>query len=226
MADNNMRGIGVVAIGIVAIVAGLLWWTLHGRGATSSGTSGARVVTTFDPANEGSLVSVTGTPTFAAGAVDDELGITTQAGVLWRHVEMAQWQERCVANGCAQSIAWSSSLIDASTFNEKTGRVNPGAFPFSSRAFAAPALRIGAFTVDPAVLATQATQPRVVSAAELPPNLAAIFRDHDGGLHSGEDIEVPAVGDLRVSYRVLATGPLTVTGVQRGQGLVAVEPQD
>lgn len=221
-----MRSIGVVAIGVVAIVAGLLWWTLHGRGAANSGASSALVVATLDSANEGRLVSVTGTPTFAAGAVDDELGITTQAAVLWRHVEMAQWQERCVANGCAQSIAWSSSLIDASTFNEKTGRVNPGAFPFSSRAFAAPSLRIGAFTIDPAVLASQSTQPRVASTAELPPNLAAIFRDYDGGLHSGEDILVPAVGDLRVSYRVLATGPLTVTGVQRGQALVAVVAQD
>ena len=221
-----MRSIGAVSIGVVAIVAGMLWWTMYGRGVSNSAASSALVVETFDAANEGRRVSVTGTLSFATGAVDDELGIATQAAVLWRDVEMAQWQEQCLANGCVQRIAWSSSLIESSTFNEKTGRANPVEFPFSSRAFVAPALQLGAFTVDAAVLAGLPTLPRVASTAELPPNLAAIFRDHDGGLHSGEDIQAPAVGDLRVRYRVLAPGPVTVVGVQRGQALVAAAQQE
>ena len=216
-----MRGIGVVAVAVVAVVAGVLWWALHGREAARSDASTALVVDAYDAANEGKRVRVTGTLTFAAGAVDEELGIETQAAVLWRDVQMAQWQEQCLANGCAQRVVWSASLIDSSTFNERTGRENPASFPFASRAFAAPSLRLGAFTVDPAVLADLPTQPRVASTAELPPNLAAIFRDHDGGLFSGDDVGEPAIGDLRVSYRVLAPGPVTITGVQRGTTLVA-----
>lgn len=221
MAGNGMRSVGVVAVAVVVLIGSALWWGLHGREAAKASASNAVDVDTFDAANEGRRVSVTGTLTFAAGAVDEELGIDTQAAVLWRDVEMAQWQEQCVANGCAQRIAWSSALIDSSTFNERTGRENPVSFPFASRAFAAPSLRLGAFTVDPAVLAELPTQPRPASMAELPPNLAAIFRDHDGVLFSGDDVRVPAIGDLRVRYRVLAPGPVTITGLQRGNALVA-----
>lgn len=217
-----MRGIGIVAVAMVVVVGGTFWWASRSGEAVRNGADDALVVDRIDPANEGRRVSVTGTLTFAAGAVDEELGIETADAVLWRDVEMAQWQEQCLANGCAQRIAWSSSLIDSSAFNERTGRENPTSFPFQSRAFAAPSLRLGAFSVDPSVLAGLPTRARLASTAELPPNLAAIFRDDDGGLYSGDDAAEPAIGDLRVRYRVPAPGPVTVTGVQRGNAVVAI----
>ena len=60
----------------------------------------------------------------------------------------------------------------------------------------------------------------------LTPNLAAIFQDNTGSLYSGEDVRKPAVGDLRVAYRVVPFGQVTVTGMQRGAHLVAASPNN
>ncbi|MEO5558354.1 MAG: TMEM43 family protein, partial [Dokdonella sp.] len=58
-----------------------------------------------------------------------------------------------------------------------------------------------------------------VHVAQLPPNLAATFRDHDGVLYAGADPDHGAVGDLRVSYRVVAAGPVHLNAIQEGDHL-------
>lgn len=226
MGGSGMRAVALAAIGVIVLAAGTTWWALRGPAGDAATAAGAKAVDAPDPSNEGLRVSVTGMPTFDAGAVDDELRIATHATVLWRDVEMYQWQEQCVANGCAQRGAWSASLIDSSTFKEKTGNRNPATLPFGSRMFTATSVRLRGFSIEPAVLAGVAARPRPASAGELPPNLAAIFRDDGGALYSGEDIANPAIGDLRVRFRVSTDAVVTLSGVQRGQSLVATAIPD
>jgi hypothetical protein len=94
--------------------------------------------------------------------------------------------------------------------------------PVTSARFAAPDVRLGAFRIDAAafdmVLRTRPV-PFPVTSAKLPSNLAASFRDADGALYTGDPAK-PAVGDVRVRYRVVPAGRLTLTGIQRGDRLI------
>jgi len=88
-------------------------------------------------------------------------------------------------------------------------------------------LRLGAFRVDAAALGNQrlgsALQarpvPYPVNSAKLPSNLAITFRDVNGALYAG-DPEHRAVGDVRVSYRIIPAGKIDIIGIQRGDRVI------
>lgn len=176
-----------------------------------------------DPLNEGRLVSVQGRLGFRLPAYDQELGVSDpDAAVLFRHVEMYQWRETCMAGACTQSSGWSPELIDAAQFNEPLGNVNPDEFPFESQAFFAEGVQVGAFAPDlDLVTAEIPMQPKVVRLGDLPANLAASFSEVDGWIIAGEDPLSPAIGDLRINYRMVSAGTVTLIGRQVGDRLVA-----
>ncbi|MEO6687783.1 MAG: TMEM43 family protein, partial [Dokdonella sp.] len=149
---------------------------------------------------------------------DPQLGISTEAVVLLRTVEMLQWRECGPSDGCEYVLQWSQQPVDARAF--KKGHENPLKLPFSSERFVADDIRLGAFKID-AALVTSVSEPTVfpVHVAQLPSNLAATFRDHDGVLYAGTDPAHGAVGDLRVSYRVIPAGSIHLTAIQDGDHL-------
>lgn len=178
--------------------------------------SAARV----DPANEGRHIRIHGQLHALEPVRDSELGVQANALVLLRTVQMRQWQEECDAKGCRHALGWSERPIDSSRFRVREGHLNPARFPFASRRFAADQLRLGAFRVDADAAADATTAvPFAITAGQLPPNLAASLRIEDGVLTSADPAH-PAVGDLRVSYAIIAVGPRTLTGAQRGDRLV------
>lgn len=230
MATRSPRILAATLAVLALVAAGLAWWSQGDDAAIGRHppSKQPRVVTDdrIDPANEGRLVQVEGRLGVDGVAIDTDLGISSDAALVLREVEMYQWHERCLADACTQHAEWSSDPVDSSRFAEPTGHANPTSFPLAAASFAAPLPRVGAFLVDPDLLATLPSVPRPVSAAELAPNLAASFRDVDGALFSGDDPAKPVVGDLRVRYHIVATGTVTLTGVQRGERLVAVENTD
>ena len=141
--------------------------------------------------------------------------------VLLRTVEMLQWHEQCAAKSCVYALEWSPRPVDSRAFKTPQGHQNPSRLPFSSERFLAGEVRLGAFRIDPA-LAAGAAAPLAypVRGAQLPPNLAATFRDRDGVLYAS-DAAHAAVGDLRVSYRIVAPTTLRLTGMQDGDRLKA-----
>lgn len=174
-----------------------------------------------DPANEGRRVRVAGVLRASAPARDRELGISVDAPVLLRTVQMRQWLERCDAQQCHYALGWADQPVDSSRFRDPAGHANAAAWPLRSARFVAGELRLGAFVVDPALLPRDAPgTPWPVTLAQLPPNLVASFRSEGGELLTGDPAR-PAVGDLRVRFAVVAGGPLALSGVQRGGRLVA-----
>jgi hypothetical protein len=112
-------------------------------------------------------------------------------------------------------------VIDSHAFREAQAHRNGTPFPFSGQRFSAGELRLGAYVVDAALAASGAALERYpVTVSRLPPNLAATFRDCDGGFCSGDPAH-PASGDLRVDYRIVAAGQRTLTGIQHGSRLQA-----
>jgi hypothetical protein len=223
------RGIAVI-VAIVVLAAVIAWIAMRPRpgpatrepaaSAPAAGTAPAVPADHVDPANEGRLVKVIGPLSAGTPATDAELGIHADALLLFRHVEMLQWRERCTGESCDYAPVWSAQVIDSSHFRNADGHRNPGKLPFRQARFQAADMHLGAVALN----TTPAIQGRrrvafSVHVSDLPPNLAATFRDRNGSLFAGNDPAHARVDDLRVSYRIVPLGTVELTGVQRGNTL-------
>lgn len=221
---SNGRAIAIFAlIAVVAAIVAITWWqqsSVPAGGATDAAAINV-AVDRVDPANEGRRIRIVGELVVDGPATDQELGIASDAAAMLRKVEMYQWQEQCIADACGQRGTWSSRRIDSSTFREQAGRENPGELPFKSARFDAREVRLGVYKVDPLLLDQLEAVVRPVYVRELNPNMAAIFRDDNGVLYSGDDPGAPVIGDLRVSYRIMLAAQTTLVGVQKGDRITA-----
>lgn len=222
-AARRTRGILVLLLAVVAVLAAWHWRvtlrTWFDRVAGNRTGVVAADAARIDPAKEGAQIRISGALSASGAARDPQLGVAANAAVLLRQVEMYQWQEHCAAQ-CRYDTAWSVP-VDSSTFRERHGHENPHA-PFADAMFAAPNLRLGAFVVDAALAVKQLpTHGFAVGDANLAPNMVASFGASGGVLYAGGDPAQPQVGMLRVSYRVVPLGMVSLVGVQRGSRLSA-----
>ena len=153
-------------------------------------------------------------------ARDEQLGVTADAAVLLRIVEMYQWHERCELTGgaCSYEASWSSEQVDSGKFRMPAGHQNPAA-PFADARFAAGEIRLGDLVIDPRLIGVQNAVDYPVKASGLPPNMAATFNVIDGVLYAGGDAAHPQVGTVRVRYRIVPAGEVELAGVKRGNKL-------
>src|SRR5215470_16385469 len=207
----------VVAGTVMFILAfPLLFWN-EGRAVRTakSNKEGAKAVVSLpadkvNPAYEGRLIHVTGTPVADETLTDDQLGVTTKGMVLARTVEMYQWQENKSSEtkkklgGGTETVTtykyeagWSEAPRDSAFFKEKTGHENPPK-SWDSKKFTAKVVTLGAFTVPPALA------PRLGSAEPIAVDdktVAAFPADLRGRAHAsgativvGADPSAPKVG--------------------------------
>ncbi|HET7063333.1 MAG TPA: TMEM43 family protein [Rudaea sp.] len=209
--------VGALALAALA-VAGWVGYRHFDRSQPLIKVSAERV----DPANEGRRVQVSGRLTASSAARDADMDIAAGAALLLRKVEMLQWREHCErAAPCTYETAWSSQRIESSGFREPQGHENPPMRLVDAH-FAGADLKLGAFVVDPELVAAHvALVDHPVHAADLPPNLAAIFADASGALYAGGDASHPRVGEVKVSYRLAPLGEVVLRGVQHGNRLTA-----
>lgn len=227
------RGGGSPLLGVliaVVVLAGVAWYLLRPsvRAPAASvpakaqpAAQPAAATDHIDPAQEGKPVTASGKLRVTRPPRDAQLGIAAaDALVLERRVEMLQWRETCAEKRCEYALAWSADPIDSSRFRERRGHDNPPRFPFASERFTAGEVHLGPYAVDAAFAAASVEAVDYpVRAAQLPPNLAATFRERDGQLYAGDDPAHPAAGDLRVAYRIVPAGERSLRGVQIGSRL-------
>lgn len=222
MARARRKGNGPLLLGIVAIAAVAVagWYLLPRRMPTFVAPTPAVPARVGAPAAAGRIVTLGGVLRATKPARDAQLGVSADAVVLLREVRMLQWRESCSANGCDYALDWAARPIDSNGFRDAGAHRNPTHWPFSSARFVAGELRLGDVVVDPA-LAANGVEPVAypVKAAQLPPNLAASLREQGGMLYSSADPAHGAVGDLRVSYRIVPGGERRLSGVQDGNRL-------
>jgi Transmembrane protein 43 len=226
----------------LALVAGsgvLLFWN-EGRAVQTerSLNEGAGLVVTVspdrvDPANEGKLVHVTGEAWTSSPLNDAEFGVSAPGLRLVRTAEMYQWKEesrsetRKNMGGSEETVTthsythtWSDSRIDSSRFKRPDGHANPQ-MRYHGRDVVAADATVGAYRPGELVL-------RLIAADdELPVDtaLTASLRQRlgsaqvsDGRIYLGADPAAPRVGDMRISYRIAKTGPISIIGQQSGSG--------
>jgi len=240
MAKSAYRSNPVVVVLILAVLAaiGAYVW-LHERHAPAEAPVAAAGKTPaygealrvsadrIDPANEGRVVTIGGALVVKRPARDTQLGIGADAVMLLRSAEMLQWQEKCAGDACTYQQAWSPLAIDSRKFREPQGHRNPERLPITSARFPAGEMRLGAFAVDAAALGNQRLEsalqvkpvPYPVKDAQLPSNLAVSFRTVDGAFYAGDPAR-QAVGDMRISYRIIPAGNVELTGTQHGERLI------
>ncbi len=223
---------GVVLFGVAFP---LLFWN-EGRAVrtTKSLEEGAGVVVSasadsVSASNEGKLVHVSGSTKTDEVLADEAFGISENAIQLVRDVEMYQWVEESSTQtekklgGSEERTttyeydkAWRSSLVDSSAFQSPGGHENPRAFPYDSRRVMASEVRLGAYLLsDSQISMLRKTESLPVTT--LPSNLGPNVGAHDGAAYLGRDPSSPDVGDLRVNFRVLRSGPVSVVARQVGQ---------
>ena len=135
---------------------------------------------------------------------DPIFGFGAHAIGLERRVEMLQWQRD--AQG-AYLTQWSAAQIDSSGFDKQ--HANPAELPFNGERWWTRDARLDGQPVAPDLLATLgAWQPYAPDLRQLPPNLAASFEFHNDGpdgdwLSTSQDPKHPAVGDVRMRWRIL-----------------------
>ena len=145
--------------------------------------------------------------------------------MLLRFAEMLQWQEQCAGAQVHVSAGLVAAAIDSAEV-PRAGRPQESRCACRSRRAVSRPATCGSArsSVDAAALANDRldsalqAKPAAVSgdgARELPSNLAISFRDVNGALYAG-DPEHRAVGDVRVSYRIIPAGKVELIGMQRG----------
>jgi hypothetical protein len=236
-----LESIKGVLVGIVLFVAAfpVLFWN-EGRAVRQAQSleEGAAAVASVsaasvDQANQGKLVHMTGEATTTETLSDPDFAVSVPAIKLERRVEMYQWKEdrrsetRTKVGGGEETVTtysysrtWSPDLIRSSSFKKPVGHENPGAMPVESRSWTAAQVTLGAFNLseDQVRLLDKVKGLGVdeTAAAALPPAMKERAKSHQAGFYLGKDPDSPAIGDTRVTFKVVR--PATVSIVARQTG--------
>jgi hypothetical protein len=182
------------------------------------------------PENEGKLVHVSGQAVTDDIVADTEFGVAVNAIKLKRKVEMYQWKEsqkrrtqkklgggKTTVTTYSYNKSWSSNLIDSTNFKKPNGHQNPGSMAYRSEEFVAAEVSLGEFKLSRSLIG------KINRTAIMPvADLADIggFPDagfHGSGIYFGADPSSPQIGDLRISYHIVAPTEVSIISRQIGQ---------
>jgi hypothetical protein len=233
---------GGVLTGLALIVASvcLLAWN-EGRSVQSirANKEGATTVTAVSPdriapANEGRLIHVTAPAAAEGQRADAALDVSAEGLLLSRKVEYFHWVEtsrseaRTRLGGGEETVTtysydrrWTPTPQDSTGYQQAAAHQNPSP-AIKDAAFHAEKARLGAFTVDRAVLdqvsADQPLEATEAQAATASTALSRPVRVQDGALYVGANPAAPQVGDMRISYLVAPQNQvLSIVGAQAGE---------
>jgi hypothetical protein len=244
IGSRGKDSIGGAFVGLimVALAVILLFWN-EGRAVKRAKDlkEGAGSVVSVasdrvDPAMEGQLVHLTGETKTSGMLEDPEFGIGVAAIKLIREVEMYQWveveksEEKTSVGGTTETTTtytyqkeWKDSPVDSSRFKVTSGYENPREMKYRSSTLTAEGVTMGAFDL-PGFLVSQiggATPLSVESLDKAAEDIRTGGRLHEGGVYLCANPNTPAVGDMRVSFLSVPTGPISVVAQQAGKTFVS-----
>jgi hypothetical protein len=228
-----------VFVGFIFIVISfpLLFWN-EGRAVRRAKTleEGAAAVISVpadrvDASNEGKLVHMTGEATTAETVSDPEFNVSVPAIKLERYVEMYQWKQESRSEtkkkfgGGTETVTtytyertWSPQPIDSTSFKVRADHQNPREMPVGSQQWTAKKVTLGAFTLSDAQLLMMKREESYSvdekDAAALPPAMKKRAQFNDGGYYLGKDPANPAIGDTRVSFKMVRPATVSIVGRQ------------
>ena len=216
---------------IIGAVILIFWNESHSVRVIKSLKEGASQVVEadeFDAENDGELVHAIGETSSDQELHDPEFGVTTPGIRLNRNVQVYAWTEKESSSSSTSATGskttkktytyekkWASSLPNSSHFKQPEGHENPSELRYKSASFQADKVALGDYTLDPQLvgkLTNEKTVPLDKDSLKIPAGA------HVSGntIYIGADAENnPAVGDLRITEKVVPTGQVSVVA---GQG--------
>jgi transmembrane protein TMEM43 len=234
---DSIKGIFFGVVLIILSCIGLFWNEGRAVQTAKSLTEGAGLVVDVDagrvdPANEGKLVHVTGDMKAAIKPNDAEFGVSVDGLRLVRTVEMYQWKEekktetKKNTGGSEEEVTtysyvrgWSDSSIDSSRFKVPDGHANP-AKRYNDASFAGRDVTLGAFHPSERIVqmlpASQNVPVDAAMAEALRTRISGPVQASEGRFYLGNDPTQPRIGDMRVSYKLVPAGIVSIVGRQAG----------
>ena len=214
---------------------------------TAAGTVSVQAAA-IDPANEGKPVHFSGAAT-GQKLADPTFGVARDAIHLHRVAEMYQWDEdekrettkdtvgggKTTKTTYTYKKVWSESPIDSSKFRQANGHQNPPAMRVRGEKWAAKQVNVGAFRLPRSLVSRiDNFEPVPVNESmlnKLPPSLGRGAVASEGRFYLPYAVnpqvkvnpEQPQVGDIRVSFKAVPPGPVSVVAKQAGGTLEAFQ---
>jgi hypothetical protein len=188
-----------------------------------------------DPSMDGRLVHLSGETKTEAPLVDPDFGVSVDAVRLVRSVEMYQWVEvvktetkNKVGGGTEETKTytyerrWLDQPVDSSQFKVSGEHRNPSEMKYRSATITAPRVGLEAFVLSPSLVGKiGGGKPLSIESLEgAPEEVLASSKLAEGSVYFGANPSSPAVGDLRVRFSMVPTGPVSVVAAQSGSTFV------
>ena len=235
------KAIGGALVGVVLFLVSfiVLFWN-EGRAvqtekSLAEGQSQVKTVNAekVDPAMDSKLVHLTGLATTEETLTDADFKVSAPNALkLIREVEMYQWEEhkkseeRKNSNGSSYTITtyeyeetWSPKHIDSSAFSENWHE-NPKSMKYESKTQTAGKVTVGAFAMT-AEQVEKLDTATPVTVEKKPVELKALKAVmHDNDIYLGKNPAAPAVGDMRVRFKVVSPMQVSLVAQQKGSSFV------
>ncbi|MEO8207199.1 MAG: TMEM43 family protein [Chthoniobacterales bacterium] len=238
---GSLAGI-VIGLILVPLAVILLWWNEgHAVQTAKALKEGAATVVSvqadkLDSANNKKLIHVTGKAVTEDVVRDPIFRISAPALRLNRVMQMYQWTEEKESKttdklgGGQETTAtytyakkWSDSVIDSSKFKHPGDHENPEQMLATATTIDADDVTLGAFTLSEQILSQMTgDEPLEVTEADLkklPGKLKSTAHLDTAGFYFGKDPDAPAIGDQKVSFKVLKPGVFSIIGAQTDSGI-------
>ena len=223
-----------VLFGIILVPAAifLLYWN-EGRAVDAiraldqgAGQVVEAVPNSINPASDGKLVHISGLIETSVPARDPLFGVSGEGLLrLARKVEMYQWKEekssqtreavggsKTTETTYSYRRVWSAQAINSSGFKDGARHRNP-AMPLKSEHFESDAAKLGAFQVEPSVVAKISDFSPLIP--KEPPALAG-YRAEGDVFYRGQNPAEPQIADIRVSFEAVKSLTASLVAAQIG----------
>ena len=237
--EKIIDSLKAIVFGLIIVVgSGVLMFWNEGRSAQTAASlaEGAGLVQSvnsdkLDPALDGKLIHVAAPATTARPIRDPDFGVEANGLILARKVEMYQWKEdkksetRKKLGGGEETVTtysyskeWSDKAVDSSRFRNASDHRNSAMPRTLSHEFKAPDAKLGAFALNERVLgllsASEALEAQPSALTQARAVLGQSAQVRQGTVYAGANPDQPAIGDVRVTWRLLPLTDISVVARQ------------
>lgn len=183
--------------------------------------------------NEGKLVHTTGDSDTSETLSDDQFQIKAKGFRMERSVEMYQWIESentrtendKEITTWTYNKGWSSELKDYTDFKEIEGHINPTSIPYEGKSYQVSRGTLGAFELDNDEISKLSSFEPLDVTEEQAALSGGAAKAHNGQIYIGADPSSPTVGDVRVAFKIVRVGPMSIVGKQAGSGFAPFQTE-
>lgn len=185
------------------------------------------------PGNEGKLVHTTGDSDTLETLSDDQFQIKAKGFRMERTVEMYQWIESKNTRTendkeittWTYSTGWSSELKDYTDFKEIEGHINPSSIPYEGKSYQVTRGTLGAYELDNDEISKLSNFEALDVSAEQAALSGGAAKAHNGQIYIGPDPSNPTVGDVRIGFKIVRVGPMSIVGKQVASGFAPFQTE-